>query len=1150
MRNPYGFCVLVLCWLASVAQLDAQSYQGGVRGRVMDLSGASIAGAKVLAVELATGVERSVLTNSAGEYVFNALNPAEYRVVAEAPGFKITELTATVQTQGFLTLDLALEVGNITESVQVTEEAPLIESSNASNGQVIDRQKLVDLPNLGRNPFMMSKIAQNVVPGGNPIYNRMQDQSGSSQISIAGGPIRGNNYLLDGIPITDSINRAVIIPTIESVQEVKVQANTYDAEMGRTGGGVFNTYLKSGSNTLHGSGFGYIRETSWAANQFFNNRNGLPKQEQPFRNYGGSLGGPVWLPKFYDGRNKTFFWVGAEAYRQISALASEFAVPTDLERRGDFSRSLARGGAAVILYDPLTTVSNGSGGFVRTPFAGGVIPTSRIDPVGFRIAAEYPLPTRDAAFLGANNYGAAATLYDRADQMTFKVDHQFTGWLRTSVSYLHYGSREPGENWFGGTTGPSSWLLARKVDATQINNVITPSATTVVSVRYGFNRFPNESTQRSAGYNLAALGFASNFVSAVQSPTFPNISMETFSNLGTASNSFTVFHSKNFLASVAKFFGRHSLKAGFDYRRIANDGINYGNNAGQFSFTDVFTRATPVAATAGTGSDLAALLLGYPVSGSGIIASPLFQHLDYYAGYIHDDFRVSGKLTLNLGLRYEYETGLRAHDNALIVGFDRNVTSPIPVTLPGVPSPRGGLMYAGLDGYPTMTGNNNRNKLSPRVGVAYMLTGKTTLRGGYGLFWAPIPYGLQNTLGYAQSTPYVASNDGNATPAGILSNPFPNGLLPVAGNSGGLLAGIGQSVNFIDQFHRSPRIHQYSFDIQRQLPGGVAVLAGYVGTLSRHLVLGTGSVNINQLAPEFYSLGGALNQSVENPFYVPGGPGFIGARTMTRSQLLRPFPHFAAVNLINCDCNRARYDSLVIKAQKRLSGGLSFVSTWTWSKNMDASWGGPGNNLAPNGALQNSYDIGAEYGLSIINTPHRWATAFTYELPFGKGRTWLTDNRALDLIAGGWSLNAVSVYQSGFPLAVTQQSNNNSLIGAAGQRPNATGLDPKTGGPLHQRLDNYINRDAFSQTPQLAFGNVTRTIGVRGPGQANWDVSVFKTFTLHEQLKAQFRAEALNAFNTPLFRNPNMAFGNANFGRITSQANFARMIQLGVRLFM
>ncbi|MGC4050602.1 MAG: carboxypeptidase-like regulatory domain-containing protein [Paludibaculum sp.] len=301
----YFVVALLLCG----ETLSAQSFQGSLRGRLTDESGAAVPDAKVTLRDEATGITRSSLTSSAGEYTFPSLNPATYTVQAQAPGFKTMEKAGVVvATQSAVTVDLTLTLGQVSESVNVTEEVPLIETANASTGQVIDRQKLEDLPNLGRNPFMMSKLSQNVVQVGNPKFNRMQDQSGSSQISIAGGPVRGNNYLLDGISITDSTNRAVIIPSLEAVQEVKVQANTYDAEMGRTGGGTFNTFLKSGSNRMHGSAFGYLRETEWLANNFFSNRAGQPRIDQPFRNYGGSIGGPIRIPKIYDGKNKTFFW--------------------------------------------------------------------------------------------------------------------------------------------------------------------------------------------------------------------------------------------------------------------------------------------------------------------------------------------------------------------------------------------------------------------------------------------------------------------------------------------------------------------------------------------------------------------------------------------------------------------------------------------------------------------------------------------------------------------------------------------------------------------------------------------------------------------------------------------------------------------------
>ena len=1135
----------------------AQSFQGGLRGSVTDAAGGVIPDAKVALVDEGTGVSRATLSNSAGEYVFNAVNPATYRISVEAPGFKKLERTGVViATQQFLTLDLKIELGQVNESVQVTEEVPLIESSNASTGQVVDRQQLVDLPNLGRNPFMMSKIAQNVVPAGDPRFNRMQDQSGSSQISIAGGPVRGNNYLLDGVPITDFQNRAVIIPTIEAVQEVKIQANTYDAEMGRTGGGVFNTYLKSGTNEAHGSAFGYMRQPSWLANPFFFNRsaaNAGLKPDTPFRNYGASFGGPVRIPKLYDGKNRTFFYLGAEAYRQKSADAADFPVPTMLERSGDFSQSKTSTGAALQIYDPLSTRSIGGGGYIRDPFPGAVIPSSRINPIGASIASAFPAPQRNAAFHGGSNYTASTILSDRADQLTGKFDHEFTSWFRSSLSYLHYGSTEPNQHWFGTTSTPAGNLLYRKVDATQWNNTLTPSATTVVSIRYGFNRFPNQVRAISEGFSPAQLGFSPSYVSAMQESKFPRIEMQNFSRagnqaLGASDTSQTVYHSKNFLVSVSKFLGRHSLKAGFDYRVINVDGWNFGSSAGRFDFDDAFTRANPLARD-GSGSDLASLLLGYPSRGEAQRSTKLYEYVRYYAGYVHDDFRISSKLTINAGLRYEYETGLAERNNNFIVGFDQNTTNPIGAAA-GIDT-KGGLLYAGVNGNPTSCCNLGGARFAPRVGVAYRLNDKTTLRGGYGLFYAPARYDLFNPLGYTQVSEYIGSNDGNLTPAGSISNPFPNGLLAPAGNSAGLLSGVGRAVDFYWQGAKAGAVHQFSFDVQRELPMGIALAFGYVGSRSNHLApssTAATAVNLNQLDPSYLSMGSALLQAVPNPFFGNGGAFAVGSATVARNQLLRPYPQFGNVNALYYDFNHARYDSFAMKAQKRFAAGLSFLTSWTWSKNYDASFGS-GNTFTgiPATAPQNVYDLDAEYGLAIVDIPHRWVTTVTYELPVGRGKAFST-GPVLDYFVGGWQVNAVASLQSGFPLAVVQQ-NLNSALGMGVQRPNASGISPAMEGSIQTRLDNYINRAAFTQAPQFTFGNLSRTIDYRGPGQANWDLSLFKTVSITERYKAQFRAEAMNAFNTPIFNGPETNLASANFGKITRQANFPRYLQLGVRFF-
>jgi hypothetical protein len=1130
----------------------AQSYLGGIRGAVLDASGKTVADAKITLVDEAGGIQRSALSSGEGSYSFSQVVPATYTIACEAPGFKkFQRQHVIVGTQEFLALDLKMELGSVSESVQVSADVSLIEAANASQGQVIDHQQLTDLPNLGRNPFMMSKLAQNVTPVGDPHYNRMEDQSGSSQITIAGGPVRGNNYLLDGIPITDAANRAIIIPTLEAVQEVKVQSNTYDAEMARTGGGMFNTYLKSGANEYHGSLFGTLRQTSWAANNFFNNAAGIPLPPQPNRTFGASFGGRVIVPKVYDGRNRTFFWIAWEGYDDTQSNSSQFTTPTALERIGDFSQSKTASGALNVIYDPTSTVcANGS--CTRQPFVGNLIPANRLNPVGLAIAATYVQPQTASAYYGAPNLTQAALLPCRASQRTVKLDHQVTNWWRASISYLRYFSLEPGNTWFTTVSSPDQWRLLRRVDATQLNNILTISPTTVLTVRYGFNRFPNYGYQVSQGYNLANLGFDSSYIAQIPSPTFPNITMASEYSLGTNNNFYYTHFSKNLSAQVAKYAGRHNLKAGFDYRRIHDDGNDFANSAGAFTFNGVFTRSTPTTAVSGTGADLADMLLGAPSAGTGYIPTKLYEFADYYGIYAQDDIRVAKHLTINLGLRWEREYGLQEANNRMVVGFNTEAVNPLAAGVTGI-VPKGVIEFAGVNGNGIHVSNPNLNKMGPRVGLAWQIDEKTTLRGGYGLFWAPqfaigTPY---NPPGYTATSTYVASNDGNATPANSLTNPFPGGLAKPTGNSLGDLSGIGQALSIIDPSARSPRVHQYSIDIQRELPFHVAVEVGYVGSHSSHLTQATANININALNPALLTpaLISSASSSVANPFYGHGGAGVVAGATVSAIQLQLPFPEFSTINYQYNDSARARYDSLVAKAQKRMSAGITFLSTLTWSRNHDSSSGGAGNFLnGGNAGPQNPYDMTSEYSLANVDAPLRWSSGFTYELPIGKGKKIAT-GKALDYLLGGWSVNGISVYQSGFPLQITQSTNNNSVFGYASQRPSASGtVSPVTSGSLEDRLGNYINPAAFTTSPRGTFGNIARTLDMRGPGQANWDMSVFKTFTILERFKGQFRAEALNAFNTPMFAAPNTSFGTSSFGRITSQVNFSRMMQLALRL--
>jgi len=470
----------------------------------------------------------------------------------------------------------------------------------------------------------------------------------------------------------------------------------------------------------------------------------------------------------------------------------------------------------------------------------------------------------------------------------------------------------------------------------------------------------------------------------------------------------------------------------------------------------------------------------------------------------------------------------------------------------------GAVQYAGVNGNPAQTGNPLEVKFSPRAGFAYSLNSKTVLRGGYGIYWAPSFFSFQNTVGYSQTTSIITSTDGNVTPAGSLANPYPNGLVQPTGNSLGALSGIGQGITIFAPNSRSAGyVQEYSFEIQRQAPAGIVLSTGFIG--SHSLDLNDIGQNIDQLNPSFFSLGNAaLTKSVTNPFYgiANVGVGSLGNKTVSQEQLFLPFPQYTSVALNNSDLGRAIYYSLYVRAQRHLANGLTALASYTWSRNetdvLGVSGAGASGITSISGA-QNAYNLAAEWGLATQDVPNRFTSAITWQLPIGRGRRFLQNSRALDYAVGGWQANVTNIVQSGFPLDVSQ-TNANSVIGASFQLPNATGISPQTSGSVDSRLGGsngatgWLNPLAFSQAPVLTFGNLSRFLNVRGPALYNWDVSLFKSFSVRERVKAQFRAEALNATNTVQFGNPGTSINSATFGQITTQINHPRIVQLGVRL--
>ncbi len=1141
----------------------AQSYQGGLRGAVRDAAGAVVPGVEMTMTNDETNIARTAVTNSEGEYAFANVLPGAYTMTATKGGYKKYEHKAIrIGTQEFITLDVALEVGQTTESVTITGESAILESSNPSIATTLETRALQELPTPARNVFFLSIVTPSVVPTGDPQFVRQQDQTNSSLLSLGGGPRRANNYTIDGVSITDMRNRAVFIPNIESAHEVRVQVSTYDAEMGRTGGGVFNATAKSGGNDWHGSAL-YQNRPAFASSQlFFEKRARAPKADTYYHLYGGSFGGPI-------KKDRTFFWASTESYKTLTTRNATLILPTARELTGDFSQS------GVTVFDPLTTRANPAGGFIRDAFPGNVIPANRLNPVARNVSQYFPQV--------ASGTSSTASLIDRANQATGKAEHRWSDKFTTTGFYAWYDSVEPESRFYAKDLGenpgePAEGQLFRTVHAVAINNIITTANNTVFAFRYGYTQFVDDDIPNQ--FDPATLGFSQTFLSAIPYKKFPSINIPgygtvNFNTFGDRDPQDTTYYGHNFSAGVSKLFGSHTLKGGFDYRIIGMKLFARGQPSGRFAFDSTFTRGPDARAGAtALQHGLASFLLGFPTSGDITIGTPNNFYINYYAGYVHDDWRVSPNLTLNLGLRYEFEQGLQERDNQITVGFSRDKA--FPVQVPGV-NLKGGLLYAGVDGAPTHQSDPSKTKFAPRVGFAYKFSDKVVLRGGYGIFYAPNQYAFPNenrmgTRGFTAVTTYIASTDGGLTPCAgcTLTNPFPNRVEKPVGSSLGLRIGAGGDLHFVDQFRKSAYVHQYSADLQYELAGGNVVSVGYVGARSENLSVGgtnSNTVNINQLDRSQLSQGTRLFDKVPNPFF--GNPAFgslslpsscpppsTANNCITRGQLLRPFQQFRDIFAHQVSAGIARYHSMILKFERRITRGWGANINYTFSRNKDNLFGEVNyfsNNSNGRARALDNNNLAAEFSHSLIEAPHRLNISGVYELPFGKGKRYLNTNGPADWFLGGWQVAAIGSYQSGFPVVIVQNNLFNlDQFGFLLLRPNlVSGANPKTSGSTEDRLNNWFNQPAWKNADPLndGFGNAPRTdTRTRTPIKANWDIAFQKNQRLSERFTLQLRAEIINAFNDANFLGPDNRFGHANFGRILQVGGFPRLLQWMARV--
>jgi hypothetical protein len=1175
MRRVAAAAVILVVFVFGAAGAAAQTFHGGLRGEVRDANGV-LPGATVALVNQDTNIAREVSTNEAGQFNFSAVNPGTYTLKVSIQGYKTHESKdIRVGTQQFITLDVTLELGTIQESITVTGESPLIETSSASSGAVLDKKALDTLPAPGRAAFLIGVTVPTVVPTGDAQFNRQQDQTNASLLSLGGGGRRANNYMLDGVQITDMRNRASANPSIEALDEVAVQVHTYDAEMGRTGGGVFNTVAKSGTNEFHGAAFYQTRPSWGTANNYFQEKAGIPKPEGLYyRLAGGGAGGPVV-------KDRTFFWFASEGYRSNTTRNGSLRFPTEREKRGDFSQSFNAQGQLVQIFDPNTTVCDvGGTNCTRSAFPGNVIPPNRLNPVAANMASFFPAPQQDVS-TGAINFRSTAEIIDQAEMYSGKVTHKFNDQLTLAGFYLYNNTDEPCANyWEPGLTGskhfadPNDYLLQRRVHILAVNNTYVPSDNSVATFRVGWTRFDDNDTLTQE-FDPASLGFNSAFVNAMAVKKFPVARIEGYGESGVSTSIGALppvdrrWWSWSVNGSYSRFVGAHTLKGGADFRRAGLDGYRPGQASGDFRFDRRFTSSNPFSnGTATSGNAFASFLLGFPTAASDNlsfvpIAAPLQVFENYIAGYFQDDWRITSKFTINAGLRFEREFGLREAENRFTVAFDRAAASPLTVTIPadpvaGTPARQltGGLRYAGQDGFPDHQGNPPAQKWAPRIGAVYAFNSKTVLRGGYGLFWAPFNYQAQSDTNYGQIgyTQLTFINQHPTRPTTSLDNPFPQGLAQPAGNSRGLLTGVGGGdVFFIDQEKGAPRVQQFSLDIQRELPGSMAVTFGYIGARGDDLNLGAeseGQLNINELDPSLLRLGSALNQTVPNPFFGNSNAGALATQaTVQRRQLLRPYPQFGNVYMLQSTQGKSRYNAGIVKLTRRLSQGWGGTFSYTFSRLKDNQFAQDNFfSRRPRGFPLSAYDLDAEYGYSIIDVPHRLVLSPIVELPWGRGRKWLNQGGWTDVVFGGWTVSAIMNFESGFPIMVEQNDINHGTFSGT-QRPNLTGTDPVTSGGREERFDAYIDPAAYSLAPAFTLGNAPRTDpNLRTPHRNNIDASFQKNFRLAGTLTAQFRAEILNLTNTVKVRGPEQRFGRSDFGLIAVQSGFMRLTQLSFRL--
>ncbi len=1160
-----SLAVVALLVIAAAAA-SAQDFRGAITGKLTDKSGGVLPGTTVTATNVATNVTSTTTTNTEGLYTIPYLTPGTYTVAAELSGFKKLQRSGIdVRVGDRLVLDLSLEVGAIEETVMVTAQSPLLEMGSASAGQVIDEKRIALMPLSDGNPFVLSRLVPGVAFTGDLKFSRPFDNAGTSGIN-ADGASGGNEFTLDGSPNMTSGRRVAFVPPAGAVQQFKVGTATFDAGDGHTAGAVVNVTLKSGTNSLKGESYYYLRRDSLSATDFFVNKTGGTKPDLKYDRPGGYLGGPV-------RSNRTFFFGAVEWLYDTFPEPLPQTVPTQAMRNGDFSALLAQG---TIIYDPATAQQVGAR-VVRQPFPGNIIPANRISPIAAAVLKYFPLPNQTADNQGRNNFFYVNPRHDTFYSVSSRVDHRLTEKQQLFVRYTRNDRREARNAIYGEVNGiiPSGNFLFRTNDGITYDHVYTMTSSTLLDVRAGWQRFKEPNIRQHEGlFDPASLGFSSAVTGLFRGASYvPHFDFDQFSDVGENLSTVTNHSIYSFQPTLTRIFGNHSLRAGYDGRLYKEFGSGPGAQAGEYVFRNnaAFTRQQDNS-TGVFGQDLATFMIGLPTSGTIDVNASRLNTTPYHGLFIQDDWKVSSRLTINLGLRYDYEGATRDAENRNVRGFDPTAAisieaavkaayaaNPIPQIAPSAFSVRGGLTFAS-DANPAFW-NADKNNLQPRVGFAYKLNESTVVRGGVGVYTIPFIIGGVFQPGFSQSTPIVASNDLGLTFNATLANPFPSGVLAPAGATRGADTFLAQDLSrFAPLDARNAQNTRYLISVQHELPGQWLIEGGYTGSRGWNLTTGgggaAGEIDFNAIPTQYLSTSPVRDQAtidflaalVTNPFrgLLPG-TGF-NAATIARSQLLRPFPQFGNVRTFDDD-GTSRYNSAQFKLEKRFTKGYTILAGYTWSRYTERVF------------KLNPYDTTYEKRVAASDVPHRVTISGIWELPFGHGRQFAANaNRFTDGFIGGWSVQAIGQLQSGQPIDLNAR---NVYFNGDPSRL-TTDYSGDTNSPVFD-ISGFYFHDAAVQTngvddpvkqradTRIRLANNVRyfpskTDGLRSPKLNLWDISLIKQVRVSDRVRMQFHVEFLNAFNRAVYANPNTDPTNADFGKVTSQTNLPRDIQLAAKI--